>query len=134
MAELYRHYDRDGVLLYVGISASTFTRVKQHKSESHWFRRITAITIEHFETMSQAAESERLAIKSEKPLYNKTHVKRDGKPSTCDASRVAKMVGVSRKTFYNMLEDGRFAIAPIPGTQPRRWRVADVEAVWGRKA
>ena len=37
MAELYRHFDRLGELLYVGISISTMRRLAQHKTQSAWF-------------------------------------------------------------------------------------------------
>ena len=66
-AQLYRHFDRDGVLLYVGI-AYDFLR-RRHKS-SRWFYRIDMITIEHYETRALALQAETAAIISEKPLFN----------------------------------------------------------------
>ena len=33
---LYRHYDKDDKLLYVGISISAYTRLSQHKINSKW--------------------------------------------------------------------------------------------------
>lgn len=54
--------------------------------------------------------------------------------STYCAKDVAEHLGVTRATFYNMLKDGRFSVAPIPGTDPRRWRVDEVVAVWGERA
>lgn len=33
----------------------------------------------------------------------------------------------SRKTLYNMIQDGRFPVAPIKGSNPRRWNVEDVD-------
>lgn len=53
--------------------------------------------------------------------------------STYCAADVARHLGVSRPTFYKMLEDGRFSVPHIEGTEPRRWRVADVESVWGER-
>lgn len=72
-AELYRHYDRDGRLLYVGISLSTFARLRQHKDKSPWFDDVAAITIERFRTRAEAAKAECKAIKLEKPKWNAVH-------------------------------------------------------------
>ena len=35
--QLYRHFDCDGVLLYVGISLSTVARLCEHKHSSKWY-------------------------------------------------------------------------------------------------
>ena len=53
--------------------------------------------------------------------------------STYCAADVAKHLGVSRATFYNMLKDGRFSVPCVPGTSPRRWRIDEVVAVWGER-
>lgn len=65
--QLYRHYDKDGLLLYVGISSNFFAR--PHKN-SKWFYRIATITIEHYETRNLALEAETAAIVAEKPVFN----------------------------------------------------------------
>jgi len=51
--------------------------------------------------------------------------------STYKAVYQEKHIGVTRQTFYNMLRDGRFIVPAISGSHPRRWRVVDVEAVYG---
>jgi predicted GIY-YIG superfamily endonuclease len=70
---LYRHFDAEKRLLYVGISLSASRRLSQHMRDSKWARAITSIEIEHFETRSQAVEAERRAILAEKPLWNVLH-------------------------------------------------------------
>lgn len=70
-AQLYRHFDADGRLLYVGISVSTLVRLGSHSSMSPWFRSITTVTIEHFDTRKQAEEAERRAIMLEAPIHNR---------------------------------------------------------------
>jgi excisionase family DNA binding protein len=45
-----------------------------------------------------------------------------------NAEATAEYIGVKRRTFYNMLKDGRFRVAPIPGTWPRRWHVEALDA------
>ncbi len=66
---LYRHYDVDNNLLYVGISLSWQKRLKEHKVSS-WYKKISNVTLEHHESREKAMYYEREAIKKEKPLYN----------------------------------------------------------------
>lgn len=47
---------------------------------------------------------------------------------TLIAVELAPYIGVSRKTLYNMINDKRFSVEPIPGTKPRRWYIEDVDA------
>ena len=67
---LYRHFDKDGVLLYVGISLSAVARLSQHK-DSAWFKEIKKVEIEHYPTRGEALGMEALAIRNENPKYNK---------------------------------------------------------------
>ena len=70
---LYRHFDHNGVLLYVGISLSTVQRLGQHRDHSHWFDAIVRVEIESFETRAAALDAEREAIRAEHPLCNIAH-------------------------------------------------------------
>lgn len=72
--ELYRHYDVDGDLLYVGISNNARARLAQHKSAGAvWVSDVAQTSIEVFSCREEALEAERRAIKAERPLYNKAH-------------------------------------------------------------
>lgn len=68
---LYRHFNKKGDLLYVGISLSFISRLAQHKQSSKWFSEIVRVEVEHFTTREAALEGERLAIAEEKPKHNK---------------------------------------------------------------
>jgi predicted GIY-YIG superfamily endonuclease len=68
--QLYRHFDSAGVLLYVGISLSTFARLRQHKDHSRWFEKVATVSIENFDTREKAMAAERKAIKTESPQFN----------------------------------------------------------------
>jgi hypothetical protein len=70
---LYRHFDGEGRLLYVGISLSPTYRLSQHRVSSSWFVRISRISVEWFHNRDTALEAERRAIKAEKPEYNIVH-------------------------------------------------------------
>ena len=67
---LYRHFDEQGNLLYVGVSLSTIQRLAQHKNHSHWFDSISKVTIEQFPSREEALDAEKIAIQKENPLHN----------------------------------------------------------------
>ena len=71
--QLYRHFDSNGSLLYVGISLQSTSRLIGHKTSSVWFAKITTITVEQFTSRQEALLAEKSAILKEKPLYNKVH-------------------------------------------------------------
>lgn len=70
-AQLYRHFDAEDKLLYVGISLSSLHRLGQHKDHSHWFNQISRVTIENFSDRKLAMDAEREAIRKEKPIHNR---------------------------------------------------------------
>lgn len=70
---LYRHFDAEGNLLYVGISLSAVARLIQHRS-SGWFDQIVRIDIERFDSRDTALAAENIAIKKERPRHNKVGV------------------------------------------------------------
>lgn len=72
---LYRHFNSAGELLYVGVSLSALNRLGQHADHSEWFKAISRVSIEHFETRHQALEAERCAIIKERPKHNIVHKK-----------------------------------------------------------
>lgn len=74
--QLYRHYDAEGRLLYVGISLSAVVRLQKHNFDAHWSRNIARMDIEHFPSRDAALEAESMAIQSEKPLHNIYQMKR----------------------------------------------------------
>jgi excisionase family DNA binding protein len=71
--KLYRHFDQNKKLLYVGISLNAVARLSGHRSTSSWFENIATVKIETFPNREAALMAERLAILKEKPLYNRHH-------------------------------------------------------------
>jgi predicted GIY-YIG superfamily endonuclease len=69
-AVLYRHLDAGGKLLYVGVSNNLLERLTTHRSQAHWFDRITCIRLEHFDTWDEAVAAETKAFHEEMPEYN----------------------------------------------------------------
>jgi len=68
--QLYRHFDAQDRLLYVGISLSTVARLTQHRISSDWYSQISRVEIQKFDTRSEAEGAEWEAIQKEKPIYN----------------------------------------------------------------
>lgn len=87
LCELYRHFDGDGRLLYVGIAISSTVRLSGHRTSAHWFDQITRIEIERFPTRKAAMEAEMLAIGREKPLHNLITDIRKGIRTRSDATQ-----------------------------------------------
>ena len=67
---VYRCFNADGVLLYVGSTRDVDRRMVQHKSNSHWFDCVASTNHEHHKSQDEMLRAERAAIKAERPLYN----------------------------------------------------------------
>lgn len=67
---LYRYYDANHRLLYVGITCRGPRRAEEHAKKQPWWPRQVWMRSEHFPTWVEAEEAERLAIKNEKPECN----------------------------------------------------------------
>lgn len=68
---LYRHFDKDKNLLYIGISLSPIYRLDSHGLNANWFEKIAFIEVEWFNNRKDALNAEKTAIKLERPTYNK---------------------------------------------------------------
>jgi predicted GIY-YIG superfamily endonuclease len=68
--ELYRLFDANGRLLYVGISLSAVARLKQHEQTKHWSNSIARVEVERFSSRSEACRAEAKAILAENPAHN----------------------------------------------------------------
>lgn len=67
---LYRMFDRDNVLLYVGLTNNPKGRFRTHSKTQEWWREVANITVQTFDSRKHLAAAEFTAIKDEKPLYN----------------------------------------------------------------
>jgi len=86
--DLYRLYDAEGDLLYIGISADADKRLKQHQTKPEWGDRIESMTTEACGTRERALLAEREAIASEQPTYNILHMERNSKAYLLNKSEV----------------------------------------------
>lgn len=68
---LYRHFDANGELLYVGISLNALARfAKGHRQTADWFLLISRIEIQNLATREEAIAAESEAIHREHPKFN----------------------------------------------------------------
>lgn len=154
MTQLYRHFDENNELLYVGISLSTVYRLSQHKVASPWFADIKKVEIETFPSREEALEAEREAIQTEDPKYNIVHKKHEnlaefisetedqGKEKPRLLRRVvefkpmyttaeaAKELGLSEHTVRRLMNEGRIGYVRPDGFDGRRryitgWQIID---------
>lgn len=70
---LYRLYDVNNGLLYVGISANPDVRWGQHSQTKPWWSEVADRKVEWHQMRADAAEAERVAIKAERPVWNLQH-------------------------------------------------------------
>jgi hypothetical protein len=67
---LYRHFDANELLLYVGIAYDTNDRRRQHEQKSRWFPLVCRETTTRFPDRTAARAAEVAAIADEQPLFN----------------------------------------------------------------
>lgn len=71
---VYRAYNRQGVLLYVGQSGDIEGRMRTHsRNFPFWWRDTARVTFEPFATREEAVVAEAAAIRSEFPRWNVAH-------------------------------------------------------------
>jgi hypothetical protein len=68
---LYRYFDSEGQLLYVGITKNPFDRQSYHAANQPWWQDVFAATYTHFENRADALKAEAFSIGTELPKYNK---------------------------------------------------------------
>lgn len=69
---LYRLYDADGELLYIGISRKPEKRFEQHAACKNWWHLVARKVISSCPTEEAALRAEEAAITAEQPLYDGT--------------------------------------------------------------
>ena len=73
---LYRIYDSDDALLYVGATTNPGGRFRFHAASQRWWQVAAKITLEHFDGVDELAAAELAAIKAEDPRFNRMHTDR----------------------------------------------------------
>src|ERR1700756_3297104 len=101
---LYRHFDKDGRLLYVGISLHALGRLRSHRDNSKWFDEIAEVKIAQFGNRHEALQAERLAVANEKPAHNRRLrcARHEGPPRLKRGERKVPQVNETKKGVLRM--------------------------------
>lgn len=99
---LYRLFDRQGVLLYVGITKDLSRRWKEHQRGKAWYSQHSRMTTDKYDTWDLAHEAEIAAIVTEYPVYNVADVPLERR-LTKDLSRLLRMGAVPPDTQMTAL-------------------------------
>lgn len=68
---LYRFFDSERTLLYVGISKNWIMRFRDHSKSSDFFSAVAEITLERYPDRESVAQAEIEAIEKENPIFNR---------------------------------------------------------------
>lgn len=67
---VYRMFNEDGDLLYVGRSIDVLQRLSSHRKVKAWWTDVANVTVTHYDDELEACREEALAIAHEQPRYN----------------------------------------------------------------
>jgi predicted GIY-YIG superfamily endonuclease len=70
MTTLYRLWNADHTLLYVGITDDLEARTEEHRADKPWWDEVAQVSTEELPTRRRALEAETRAIYWEQPRYN----------------------------------------------------------------
>jgi predicted GIY-YIG superfamily endonuclease len=70
---LYRYFDEDDRLLYIGITGDLAIRETGHIRASAWMMLTARSAVTRYGSWDEAADAERAAILAERPLFNRKH-------------------------------------------------------------
>ena len=77
---LYAYWDRDDILLYVGIGTNALRRAQHHRRSARWWRFVaTGRAWLHLDADTEQSEFD--LIVNCKPLFNITHARGSGRPT-----------------------------------------------------
>ncbi len=76
MYVVYRHFNSNGELIYVGQTHDPSERLSKHRTNSLWWDLVASTTYTRYETLAEATQAEITAIRTERPLWNRNHAMR----------------------------------------------------------
>lgn len=133
---LYRFFDAEGRLLYVGIAVDFEVRREQHQKKAKWWPDQVRYEVEWLPDRASALAAELRAIQTEGPLHNVRGTGRAGERAPkqyaggtqMSTVEVARELGVSVATINEWERSGTLApVCRLPFSNHRRYSRADVE-------
>lgn len=111
---VYKAFDREGRLLYVGVTADLEARLAAHRSRSLWAAYMSRHTlVGPFENRADALEAERRIIREERPLYNvqglSVLASEMPMPEVDELNAAARLTGIQPGLLLRAMAQGRVA-------------------------
>lgn len=106
---LYRLYDANDVLLYIGISRAPDWRMKGHLLDKEWFHLVARRTVQWYSSRSAALAAEAAATAAEKPVHDSSwrRTNHTDKPQWRDVQgRRAVISGLTEDIRQGLFEPG----------------------------
>lgn len=70
---VYRYYDKNKILIYVGITSTGITRNRQHNADKAWWKYVASQEIDHYGSRDAARFNEINLINRFRPPFNRQH-------------------------------------------------------------
>lgn len=116
---LYRFFDADGRLLYVGVTSNPKVRWHAHELYQHWWQEVHTKEIEWLPTRAEALAAERQAIRTEKPLHDKSD-RQAARARVPEPERRAQSEEYTAKAVQALEADIRAGVFPSGTVLPTR--------------
>lgn len=109
---VYRLFDSQGILLYVGITSRSLSRIDEHIASKEWAGLVSTVRIERFNDRNVASLAERAAILTEHPIHNLAlnpeRVQTDPQPTGATVKRPVVLRSLPVRDFYTISEIARY--------------------------
>lgn len=133
MSVVYRFFNAEDDLLYIGQSQRMLTRIREHELCTPWFDEVTQITVQT--TSAEDLDSvEREAIRNERPRYNVVHNTGLGQTESSQLGHsafefVAEMrdAGRTYRHISHLIEASSKGRVRINNYELRRWYLAETK-------
>lgn len=106
---LYRCFDADSRLLYIGITANPPRRFRHHRGVKDWWAVVANIQLQTFETREALEAAEQSAIQSEQPRYNVAYLNPGTRPRreppTVPLTAVQEATGLSYDELFDRIPE-----------------------------
>lgn len=115
---LYRFFDSEETLLYVGLTVNPGRRMERHRNTKDWWSTVAHVAMEQHPSIEALRAAERAAIETERPLHN---VRMNG-GSMPPADHVEQIDGFVGRWFHSWELDDK-------GHKTPKWQGQITEAV-----
>jgi len=138
---LYRFFNADERLLYIGISGDPAYRWGQHRTDKPWAGEVAMRVVEWLPTRAEAEAAELVAIRAERPLYNYRDTPKmfpkafNPAPllqKYCGSAEIAAACGVNRQRVQQLVNRPDFPRPTVELAMGKVWETEDVLR-WGRE-